>query len=178
MARSVCYGYSITKENWSRILFECPHITNAWKSNISRDYTIMKARMKPIGQNDDLQVDELREVLEDKITSMMVSKLQNSKKVKVVTQHSNKKEDNIATIKNLAGNSNSMLIDLNFGDRDVHSNLVNNLIKTTKHLDSKHNVLDNYLINLLKIVDIGNKKNIKLNKKMINATKLLKNLKK
>ena len=71
-----------------------------------------------------------------------------------------------------------MLIDLNFGDRDVHSNLVNNLAKTSKHLDAKNNVIDHYIMNLLKIADIGNKKNIKLNKKMINATKLLKNLKK
>jgi hypothetical protein len=53
-ARSNCTGYNITKENWSRILYESPHITNAWKSNISRDYTIMKARMKPAGHNDDL----------------------------------------------------------------------------------------------------------------------------
>jgi hypothetical protein len=46
-ARSDCYGYSISKKNWHSILYECPHITNAWKDNISEDYTIMKARMRP-----------------------------------------------------------------------------------------------------------------------------------
>ena len=75
LARIDCYGYNIQKENWNKILFESPHIANAWKSNISKDYTIMKARMKPIGTTDEMQVDELREVIEDKITNFMVSKL-------------------------------------------------------------------------------------------------------
>ena len=74
-ARIDCYGYNISKENWSTIIYDCPHICNAWKANIAKDYTIMKARMKPIGHDDSLQVDELREVVEDKLTGYMVSKL-------------------------------------------------------------------------------------------------------
>ena len=33
----------------------------------------MKARMKPKGHNDDLEEDELREVIKEKVTSYMVN---------------------------------------------------------------------------------------------------------
>ena len=50
-------------------------LTEIFKHNITKDYIFMKARMRKRGVNEDLEIDELREVISNKVTNFMVEHL-------------------------------------------------------------------------------------------------------
>ena len=90
--------------------------------------------------------------------------------MKIVHQSDSKREKWIPTIINLGGNSNTMLLDLNFGDLNFHKNHIPDLAETTKCYDFKLKYTQSYLSNFLKKIDKGKKKNSKLCMKLNEAT--------
>ena len=82
--------------------------------------------------------------------------------MKIVNQSGSKRALFIPTLINLGGNSNTMLLDLNFGDQNLHKNHILDLNETTKSYDFKLKFTQNQIMKFISKVDKGKKKNIKL----------------
>ena len=112
-------------------------LTEIFKHNITKDYIFMKARMRKRGVNEDLEIDELREVISNKVTNFMVEHLSKQNNMKIVNARESKRSQMIPTLINLGGNTNNMLLDLNFGDENYHRNHIKNLFQTAIANDFK-----------------------------------------